>query len=175
MWTGYTLLYDKNNNFNFHVAFFPFLSRNIQSSPTCSIFVSQHIRYARACSECYDGFIIRARQQATYLTAIWLIIHLHQSDILFSYIHSYGHRDSHVIWQVFMTFHDGCSRQPDTLSQFVFICFFFVGFATVPIGIPMNDFSTILCFNLFWRYSVISVAKVMTVQYSNCALSQPLM
>ena len=53
-----TSLYDKRNDFNFHITNFPFLSSNIPSSPAYNVFISQLIRYARACSS-YECFILR--------------------------------------------------------------------------------------------------------------------
>ena len=55
----HTSLYDKRDNFNFHITNFPFLSSNIPSSPAYGIFISQLIRYAKACSS-YECFILRA-------------------------------------------------------------------------------------------------------------------
>ena len=46
-------------NFNFHITNFPFLSSNITSSPAYGVFISQLIRYARACST-YECFILMA-------------------------------------------------------------------------------------------------------------------
>ena len=54
-----TSLYDKRDDFNFHITNFPFLRSNIPSSPGYVAFISQLIRYARACSS-YDCLIIRA-------------------------------------------------------------------------------------------------------------------
>ena len=54
-----TSLYDKRHDFNFHITNFPFLSSNIPSSPAYDVFISQLIRYARACSS-YECFILRA-------------------------------------------------------------------------------------------------------------------
>ena len=51
----YTKLYDKRDNFDFHTVNFPFLSSNIQSSPSYGVYISQLIRYARCCSY-YDDF-----------------------------------------------------------------------------------------------------------------------
>ena len=45
-----TSLYDKRNDFNFHITNYAFLSSNIRSSSAYYVFTSQHIRYARACS-----------------------------------------------------------------------------------------------------------------------------
>ena len=53
-----TSLYDKRDDFNFHITNFPFLSSNIPSSPAYGVFISQLILYARACSS-YECFILR--------------------------------------------------------------------------------------------------------------------
>ena len=54
-----TSLSDKRDDFNFHITNFPFPSSNIPSSPAYCVFISQLIRYARACSS-YECFILRA-------------------------------------------------------------------------------------------------------------------
>ena len=46
----HTSIYDKRDDFNFHITNFPFLSSNIPSSPAYGVFISQLVRYARACS-----------------------------------------------------------------------------------------------------------------------------
>ena len=51
----YTKLYDKRDDFDFHIVNFPFLSSNITSSPSYGVYISQLIRYARCCSY-YDDF-----------------------------------------------------------------------------------------------------------------------
>ena len=43
----HTSIYDKRDDFNFHITNFPFLSSNIPSSPAYGVFISQLIRYAR--------------------------------------------------------------------------------------------------------------------------------
>ena len=60
-----TSLYDKRD-FNFHITNFPFLSSNIPSSPAYGVFISQLIRYARACSS-YECFILRAARLSSKL------------------------------------------------------------------------------------------------------------
>ena len=45
----HTSIYEKRDDFNFHITNFPFLRSNIPSSPADGSFISQHIRYARAC------------------------------------------------------------------------------------------------------------------------------
>ena len=62
----YTSIYDKRDDFNFHITNFPFLSSNIPSSPAYGVFISQLIRYARACSS-YECFILRARRLSSKL------------------------------------------------------------------------------------------------------------
>ena len=54
-----TSLYDKRDDFNFYITNFPFLSSNIPSSLAYGVFISQLIRYARACSS-YECFILKA-------------------------------------------------------------------------------------------------------------------
>ena len=58
-----TSFYNKRDDFNFHTCItnFPFLRSNIPSSPAYAVFISQLIRYARACSS-YECFILRAMQ-----------------------------------------------------------------------------------------------------------------
>ena len=51
----YTKLYDKRDDFHFHIVNFPFLSSNIPSSLSYGVYISQLIRYARCCSY-YDDF-----------------------------------------------------------------------------------------------------------------------
>ena len=53
-----TRLYDKRDEFDFHIVKFPFLSSNIPSGPSYGVYISQLIRYARCCSH-YDEFIYR--------------------------------------------------------------------------------------------------------------------
>ena len=61
-----TSLYDKRDDFNFHIKNFPFLSSNISPSPAYGVFISQLIRYARACSS-YECFILRAARLSSKL------------------------------------------------------------------------------------------------------------
>ena len=62
----HTSLYDKRNDFNFHITNFPFLSSNIPSSLAYGVFISQLIRYARASSS-YVCFILRAMRLSNKL------------------------------------------------------------------------------------------------------------
>ena len=61
-----TSLYDKRDDFNFNITNFPFMCSNIPSSPAYGVFISQLIRYARACSK-YEDFVLRARRLASKL------------------------------------------------------------------------------------------------------------
>ena len=62
----HTSIYDKRDDFNSHITNFPFLSSNIPSSPAYGVFISQLIRYTRACSS-YEWFILRARRLSSKL------------------------------------------------------------------------------------------------------------
>ena len=53
-----TRLYDKRDDFNFPIVNFPFLCSNIPECPAYGVYISQLIRYARACSE-YQDFLAR--------------------------------------------------------------------------------------------------------------------
>ena len=55
-----TKLYDKRDDFNFPIVNFPFLSSNIPSSPAYGVYMSQLIRYSRACTF-YKDFISRGK------------------------------------------------------------------------------------------------------------------
>ena len=62
----HTPIYDKRDDFNFHITHFPFLSSNITSSPAYGVFISQLKRDARACSS-YECLIRRARRLSSKL------------------------------------------------------------------------------------------------------------
>ena len=49
-----TRLYNKRDNLDFHTFNFSFLSSNIPSGPSCGVYISQLIRYARYCSHYGD-------------------------------------------------------------------------------------------------------------------------
>ena len=53
-----TRLYDKRNDFDFHIVNFPYLSSNIPSGPSYGVYISELIRYARCCSH-YEDFRYR--------------------------------------------------------------------------------------------------------------------
>ena len=57
---------DKRDDFNFHITNSPLRSSNIQPSPAYGVFISQPIRYARACSS-YERFILRTRRLSSKL------------------------------------------------------------------------------------------------------------
>ena len=61
-----TRLYYKRDDFNFPFVNFPFLSSNIPSAPAYGVYVSQLIRYARACSN-YRDFMDRGKVLTTKL------------------------------------------------------------------------------------------------------------
>jgi hypothetical protein len=54
-----TQLYDKRDDFNFSIVNFPYLCSNIPISSAIGVYISQLIRYARACST-YDHFLFES-------------------------------------------------------------------------------------------------------------------
>ena len=63
-----TKIYDKRDDFNFPITNFPLLCGNNPSSPTYGFFVSQLIRYSRACSD-YKDFLYRCQLLTTRLVS----------------------------------------------------------------------------------------------------------
>ena len=61
-----TRLYEKRDDFNFPIVNFPLLSNNILSAPAYGVYVSQLIRYTRACSN-YHDFMERGKVLTTRL------------------------------------------------------------------------------------------------------------
>ena len=53
-----TKIYDKRDDFNFKIINFPNMCSNIPASPAYGVYISQLIRYARACSN-YSDFLKR--------------------------------------------------------------------------------------------------------------------
>jgi hypothetical protein len=53
-----THVYDKRDDFNFSIVSFPYLCSNIPAPPAYGVYISQLIRYVRACST-YDQFLVR--------------------------------------------------------------------------------------------------------------------
>ena len=52
-----TKIYDKRDDFDFSIVNFPFLCSNIPESSAYGVFISQLIRYSRACSGYLDFFL----------------------------------------------------------------------------------------------------------------------
>ena len=65
-----TRLYDKRDDFDFHIVNFPYLSSNIPSGPSYGVYISQLIRYARCCSPMMISDIA---------TSTWLIDFCHKA------------------------------------------------------------------------------------------------
>ena len=47
-------IYDKRDDFNFEIVNFPFLNGDVPRSPSCGVYISQLIRFARVCSNVDD-------------------------------------------------------------------------------------------------------------------------
>jgi hypothetical protein len=53
-----TILYDKRDDFNVPIENFPFICSNIQAASAYGLYISQLIRYSRACGS-YQDFLDR--------------------------------------------------------------------------------------------------------------------
>ena len=62
-----TNLYDKRDDLTFPKVNFPFISRNIPASPAYGVYVSELVRYIRACAQ-YSDFLDRAQLLTQKLT-----------------------------------------------------------------------------------------------------------
>ena len=111
-----TSLYDKRDDFNFHIINFPFPSSNFPSSPAYGVFISQLIRYARACSS-YECFILRAARLSSKLLGQGYVMERLKS-CLRKFYGRYGDHIKHYevsLSQMFMTFWD-MTMYNDTLN-----------------------------------------------------------
>ena len=92
----YISIYDKHDDFNFHITNFPFLSSNIPTSPAYGVFFSQLIRYARACSS-YGCFILRATRLSNKLLQHGYVKERLKSSLRKFYVR-YGDLITNVKW-----------------------------------------------------------------------------
>ena len=98
----HTSIYYKQDDFNFHITNFLFLSSNILSSSAYGVFISQLIRYAGACSS-YECFILRARRLSSKLLKEGYLWERSKSimvdmGILFSNMKSPSHECEMTFW-----------------------------------------------------------------------------
>ena len=47
-------IYDKRDDFNFEIVYFPFLDRDVPRSPSYGVYISQLIRFAKVCYNVFD-------------------------------------------------------------------------------------------------------------------------
>ena len=102
-----TSLYDKRDDFNFHITNFPFLSSNIPSSPAYGVFISQ-IRYTRACSS-YECFILRAVRLSSKLLGQGYVMDCLKSSLR-KFYGRYGDRIKHYAVSLSQMLHDVLGR-----------------------------------------------------------------
>ena len=103
-----TQLYDKRDDFNFAIVNFPYTCSNIPLSPAYGVYISQLIRYARACST-YERFLNRGR----LLTDKLIIQGFLESRLMSAFrkfygryndlIHNYKLSLSHMLSDIFHT------------------------------------------------------------------------
>ena len=99
-----TSLYDKRDDFNIHITNFPVLSSNIPSSLAYGVFISQRIRYARACSS-YECFILRAARLSSKLLGQGYILERLKSSLR-KFYGRYGDLIKHYEVSLSQMFHD---------------------------------------------------------------------
>jgi hypothetical protein len=95
-----TQLYDKQDDFNFSIVNFPYLCSNVPSSPAYGVYISQLIRYTRACSA-YDQILVRGSLrtnklmsqefQMSRLQAAFRKFYDRYNDLIYPYNLSLGH------------------------------------------------------------------------------------
>ena len=64
-------LYDKSDDLNFPIVNFPFICSNIPTTPVYGVYISQLIRYSRACGS-YQDFLDRGLLLTRKLLNHWL-------------------------------------------------------------------------------------------------------
>jgi hypothetical protein len=72
-------LYDKRDYFNFLIANFPFICNNISAAPAYGVYISQLIRYYRACDSYQDFLDIRLLLTRKLLNQGFLLVKLKSS------------------------------------------------------------------------------------------------
>jgi hypothetical protein len=68
-----TKLYDKRDDFNFLVVNFPFICSKIPAATAYGVYISQLIRYSRACGS-YQGFLHRGLLLTRKLLNQWFLL-----------------------------------------------------------------------------------------------------
>jgi hypothetical protein len=68
-----TKLYDKKDDFNFPIVNFPFISSNIPAAPAYEVYISQLIRYSRACGY-HQDFLDRRLLLTMKLLNQWFLL-----------------------------------------------------------------------------------------------------
>jgi hypothetical protein len=66
-------LYDKRDDFNFPIVNFPFIKSNIPAAPAYGVYISQFIRYSRACDS-YQDFLDRGLLLTRKLLNQWFLV-----------------------------------------------------------------------------------------------------
>jgi hypothetical protein len=64
--------YDKRDDFNFPIVNFPFICSNIRAAPAYGVYISQLIRYSRACDS-YQDFLDRELLLTRKLLNQWFL------------------------------------------------------------------------------------------------------
>ena len=95
-----TQLYDKRDDFSFNIVNLPYICSNISLTTVYGIYISQLIRYARACST-YDQFLSRSR----LLTDKLMLQGFLQSHLMSAFRNGYGRYNDLIYNPGFIIFH----------------------------------------------------------------------
>ena len=106
-----TKLYDKRDDFNFAIVNFPFICSNITTAPAYAVYISQLMRYSRACGS-YQDFFDRGLLLTRKLLNQWFLLVKLKSSLRRFYcrhhdlVDRYGH---FPVLSSFITFHWICN------------------------------------------------------------------
>ena len=107
-----TKLYDKRDDFNFAIVNFPFICSNITTAPAYAVYISQLMRYSRACGS-YQDFFDRGLLLTRKLLNQWFLLVKLKSSLRRFYcrhhdlVDRYGH---FPVLSSFITFHWICNQ-----------------------------------------------------------------
>ena len=120
-----TKLYDKRDYFNFPIVNFPFICSNIPAAPAYGVYISQLIRYSRACGSYQDFLDRRLLLTRKLLNQGFLLVKLKSSLRKF-----YGrHHDLVDVMEYLLTLPEHLSSPPVfsgvrvTRSLVLYVCF----------------------------------------------------
>ena len=97
-----TKFYDKRDDFNFPIVNFPFICSNIPAAPGYGVYISQLMRYSRACGS-YQDFLDRGLLLTRKILNQGLLLVKLKSSLRKSYCRHHDLIDRYVIYVSQMT------------------------------------------------------------------------